>query len=95
MAWRFTPSTPQGFRAATKVTWLGDDWIVGATGTQPTAVNLATGDTQTWGGAPGALDEVTDATVVGSLLVAVGSRTEDDTTATAIWGVYPPGPNRL
>ena len=87
----FTPSTPQGFRAATKVTWLGDDWIVGATGTQPTAVNLATGDTQTWGGAPGALDEVTDATVVGSLLVAVGSRTEDDTTATAIWGVYPLG----
>lgn len=85
------PEVPQGFRGATKVDWLGSSWLVGATGTQPVAVNLDSGELKTWGGAPGALDEVTDATVVGSLLVAVGSRTVNDTTATAIWGIYPFG----
>lgn len=85
------PEVPQGFRAATKVDWVGAPWLVGATGTQPVAVNLNTCELKTWGGAPGALDEVTDAVVVGSLMVAVGSRTDDDTTSTAIWGLYPLG----
>ena len=46
------------------------------------AVNLNTCELKTWGGAPGALDVVTDAVAVGSLLVAVGSRTDNDTTST-------------
>ena len=83
------PEVPQGFRAATKVDWVGAPWLVGATGTQPVAVNLNTCELKTWGGAPGALDEVTDAVVLGSLMVAVGSRADDDTTSTAIWGLYP------
>lgn len=86
-----TVDTPQNFRPVTRLMWTGEEWLVGATGSQPTAVNVATGDTKTWGGEPGTLDVVTDAVVANNLLVAVGSRTQDDTTRTAVWGVYPLG----
>ena len=85
------PQTPQNFRPVRHVTWQNESWLVGSTGSQPCAVNLATAEVRTWGGAPGALDEINDATVSGSVLVAVGSRTVGDTTSTAIWGVYPLG----
>ena len=90
-AGKVTLNAPQNFRPVTHVEWLGEPWIVGATGSQPTAVHMTTGDTKTWGGSPGTLDVVTDAAVANNLLVAVGSRTQDDTTRTAIWGVYPFG----
>ena len=82
---------PQNFRPVAHVEWLGEPWVVGATGSQPTAVNVVTGNVKTWGGLPGTLDVVTDAAVANNLLVVVGSRTQDDTTRTAIWGVYPFG----
>lgn len=86
-----TLNAPQNFNPVARVEWLGTDWIVGEVGSQPTAVQAETGVTKTWGGEPGFLDEVTDAVVANNVLVAVGSRTQDDTTRTAIWGVYPLG----
>ena len=86
-----TPLTPQNFSPVKHVIWLGEPWIVGAAGDQPMAVHRNTGDIKAWGGMPGTSDEVTDAIVAGSLLIAAGSRTENDTTRTAIWGLYPLG----
>lgn len=82
---------PSQFQPVAHVSWLGGEWIVGQVGSQPTAVNVATGETKSWGGSPGVLDQVTDATVFDNLLVTVGSRTENDTTRTAVWALYPLG----
>lgn len=87
----FTVPAPQNFHPAKHIEWLGERWVVGTTGSQPTAVDLNSGETRTWGGLPGRVDHVVDATVANNMLVVVGSRTENDTTRTAIWGLYPLG----
>lgn len=86
-----TLASPLNFRPVIRVNWLGENWVVGGNGSQPAAVNVATGDIRTWGGLPGTSDEVTDALVTNNMLIAVGSRTAPNTTHTAIWGMYPLG----
>lgn len=85
------PPTPQNFLPIKHVEWQGQMWLVGQMGNHPIAINIDSGEERPWGGMPGTYDKINDAMVVNGVLVAVGSRTQGDSTSTAIWGMYPLG----
>ena len=85
------PFAPQNFRPVRHVMWQNGLWMVGGAGSQPCAVNVDTEQVLTWGGQPGLTDQINDVAVHSDVLISVGSRTSGNTTATAIWGIYPFG----
>ena len=71
--------------------WQGGLWVVGHSGNRLVAADANSSNVLEWGGMPGQEDFIADVLVKDNILIAVGSRMENETSKGAIWGVYPLG----